>query len=247
MKELNIQPLIYGKMIAHAKKEKPNESCGLVQIFKGKQRYRECGNVAQNPHHDFLIDPKEYAQHEDQGSIIAIVHSHVLGSTDLSEADRLMCNQTNVPWIIVNPDTNLCEIHYPQENYHFPLEGREFHHGVIDCFTLVFDYYHQIGIQLKNMNREDEWWNIEPENNPNYYVKYFKEQGFFEIEMKDLRKHDGILMTLESKYGIPNHSAVYLGDNRIMHHVYDRLSGVDMYGGYYQKMSTHFLRHESLK
>jgi cell wall-associated NlpC family hydrolase len=44
---------------------------------------------------------------------------------------------------------------------------------------------------------------------------------------------------------VPNHGAVYLGDGRIGHHQQNRLSSIDIYGGYYQKMTSKILRFTS--
>ena len=56
---------------------------------------------------------------------------------------------------------------------------------------------------------------------------------------------DIILMNIESP--VPNHAAIYLGENVILHHVTNRLSSRDVYkwGGYYHKMTAKVLRHES--
>jgi cell wall-associated NlpC family hydrolase len=45
---------------------------------------------------------------------------------------------------------------------------------------------------------------------------------------------------------VPNHAAVYLGDGLILHHLQGRLSSRDVYGGYWQKVTTHALRHPLL-
>jgi cell wall-associated NlpC family hydrolase len=44
---------------------------------------------------------------------------------------------------------------------------------------------------------------------------------------------------------VPNHVAIYIGDNKILHHVQGRLSSRDVYGSYYQKVTAKILRHEN--
>ena len=44
---------------------------------------------------------------------------------------------------------------------------------------------------------------------------------------------------------LPNHAAIYLGDQQVLHHVQGRLSSRDVYGGYYGKSTACALRHES--
>jgi cell wall-associated NlpC family hydrolase len=51
------------------------------------------------------------------------------------------------------------------------------------------------------------------------------------------------LMQLSSS--LPNHAAIYLGDQMILHHSQGRLSSRDVYGGYYWKNTALVLRHES--
>jgi cell wall-associated NlpC family hydrolase len=50
-------------------------------------------------------------------------------------------------------------------------------------------------------------------------------------------------MQLESN--LPNHAAIYIGDQQILHHVQGRLSSRDVLGGYYIKSTAMVLRHES--
>ena len=61
--------------------------------------------------------------------------------------------------------------------------------------------------------------------------------------MEELQYGDAILMQLGAK--LPNHAAVYIGDQLILHHIQDRLSSRDVYGGYYVKSTAMVLRHES--
>ena len=44
---------------------------------------------------------------------------------------------------------------------------------------------------------------------------------------------------------VPNHGGIYIDGNMILHHVQDRLSSRDLYGGFYQKNTAKILKHES--
>ena len=68
-------------------------------------------------------------------------------------------------------------------------------------------------------------------------------KAFREIPVADVQPGDLILMQLSSP--LPNHAAIYLGDQLILHHVQQRLSSRDVYGGYYGKSTACALRHES--
>ena len=52
-----------------------------------------------------------------------------------------------------------------------------------------------------------------------------------------------VLMHLEAT--VPNHGGIYIDGNMILHHVQDRLSSRDLYGGFYQKNTAKILKHES--
>ena len=119
--------------------------------------------------------------------------------------------------------------------------GRSFHHGVLDCYSLARDYYRrEVGIEIPDMAREASWWL----KGQNLYVENFAAFGFVEIEPKDLRRHDALLMQVGSP--VINHAAVYIGDNMILQHCAGRLSSRDVYGGGWHRATRKALRHRSL-
>jgi cell wall-associated NlpC family hydrolase len=75
------------------------------------------------------------------------------------------------------------------------------------------------------------------------YVDNFATAGFAVVDPDDLRVGDVLLMQVHSE--VPNHAAIVLGDGLILHHLQGRLSSRDVYGGYWQKITTHTLRHQS--
>ncbi|NPI86981.1 hydrolase, partial [Escherichia coli] len=81
----------------------------------------------------------DWLQAEMQGEIVALVHSHPGGHPWLSEADRRLQVQSDLPWWLVCRG----EIHkFRCVPY---LTGRRFEHGVTDCYTLFRDAYHLAG------------------------------------------------------------------------------------------------------
>ena len=92
--------------LAHAKLDDPNETCGLVVIIKGKEKYFSCKNIADQPKDIFIIDPEDWAAAEDCGEITAIVHSHPTTSPQLSMADKVACEKTKLKWYVVQPNTH---------------------------------------------------------------------------------------------------------------------------------------------
>lgn len=222
----------------HAKAEMPKEACGLVIIFKGRQQYRPCRNLA-NGSDNFILDPKDYEKADQEGEIVAVIHSHPNMSAKPSQADLVACEASGLPWYIIGLPSEQWEYIEPS-GYIAPLVGRKWSHGVLDCYAIIRDWYKQErNIDLLNFERSDEWW----ERGENLYLDNFSKTGFRIIEQKDLQKGDVILMTINSS--VPNHGALYLGDGLILHHIHGRLSTREVFGGYYLKNTTHYLRYEN--
>lgn len=235
---MDINQSVLDAVRAHAAEQAPKECCGLIIVKRGKQTYVPCSNIANHGEDRFTIDPMEYADAEDQGEIMCVVHSHPFASPEPSDLDRLACAKSKLPWLIINHPVGHYVLLEP-DDYQPPLIGRQFFHGVLDCYTLVRDYYATHGIVLPDFERPDDWWNL----GQNLYVDNFEQAGFVRV-FDAPRPHDAFLMQIRSS--VPNHAAVYLGDELILHHLYHRLSSRDVYGGYWQKATTYHLRHRSL-
>lgn len=224
---------------AHAAREYPRESCGVVIIRKGRERYCPCRNVADGPEH-FHLHPADAAEAEEQGEVITIVHSHPNIAPQPSEADRVGCEESGVPWLIVNWPTGVVQQFEPS-GYVAPLVGRMFSLGVLDCYTLIQDYYaRELSIRLANVPRSGEWW----KRGEDLYRDHFAAIGFVKIDEAALRRHDLIVMQLGAD--IANHGGIYLGDGRMLHHPMGRLSGREVYGGYWRTIAVLWLRHRGL-
>jgi proteasome lid subunit RPN8/RPN11 len=227
------------EILAHAKAEDPREACGLITVVKGRKRYKPCKNLAITADEHFVLDPADFAAAEDMGEIVAVVHSHPSTQPVPSAADQLGCNNTGLPWIIVNPKTEAwggCE----PNDFELPYVGREFVFGICDCYSLVRDWYkREMGIVLDDFERRDRFW----ERGESLYLENYASQNFCRVPLEEMQYGDSILMHLSSP--LPNHAAIYLGDQLILHHVQGRLSSRDVYGGYYVKSTAMVLRHES--
>jgi len=221
----------------HAESVFPRECCGLVYVQRGKEHYKACENIATTPKDHFVMSPSDYAATEDKGQITCLVHSHCYEPPFPSEADKVNCEKTGIPWFIYALPTHQTHQFEPS-GYEAPLVGRVFSHGILDCYTLVRDYYKTIGIALPDYHRDNEWWL----HGETLYLDKFKEAGF--VEVTDMQANDGLLMQVASP--TPNHAAVYVGDNRIMQHFAGRLSSLDVWGGWYEKITVKILRHQSL-
>jgi proteasome lid subunit RPN8/RPN11 len=234
---MSISDTLLAAVCAHAEKESPRESCGLIVIRKGRRRYWPCKNLAAGAE-NFVLDPLDYAAAEDFGVIEMVVHSHPYLSPEPSKADMVGIEKSQLPWLIVNWPVGHYTITEPS-GFQMPLIGREFVPGVLDCLTLIQDYYYkELGIDLPDYEREDRWW----EKGQNLYLDLYQDCGFELVS--DLKAHDVLLMQVASP--VPNHGAVLLPNGNIIHHQSMRISSEDVYGGWYRKITTHHLRHRSL-
>ena len=205
--------------LSHAKIEDPKESVGLLLNIKGKERYYPCNNLSMSSYQCFILDPEDYVRADNTGEITAIIHSHPATPPTPSQADLVGCENSNLPWHIVNPKTEqwgYCE----PNGYKAPLLGREWVWGVTDCWSLVRDWYREEKqIELKDYQRS-----MTPEEflkNP-LFEEYATQTGFRELEPNEkLQEGDVLLMSI--LHPTLNHVAIFLGD-MVLHHLADRLS-----------------------
>lgn len=229
----------------HAAREYPREACGLIAVVRGKERYLPCRNIAESNHENFVLHHEDYAKAEDLGEILALVHSHPDAGNQPSQADRVQCAASGLPWYIVsvNAQGETSDIaRYEPEDYEAPLVGRQFAHGVLDCYTLIQDYYkRELNIVLPDFERADDWWN----KGDDLYMQHFADAGFAPIK-GTIRKHDVIIMQVRAP--VPNHAGVFIGDpDRMLHHMHGRLSTRDVYGGWFQEVTRIVVRHRGLQ
>ena len=86
--------------LSHAKASRPREACGLVVRVAGVDVYRECRNVAESDG-EFDLHSEDFAAAEDEGQIIAVVHSHPDGPARASDDDVAQCRASRLPWFVL--------------------------------------------------------------------------------------------------------------------------------------------------
>jgi len=230
--------LILQQIIAHAARGFPQEACGLILKTGYGYQVLECANISHEPEQSFLIDPLIYAAHADH--IAAVYHSHPNRSPEPSAADIASAERCNVPYLIISYPGEQIHTYTPKGILPAPYEGRDFVYGVMDCLSLVADYYrHELGVIINDGERKAwEWWL----NTDNLYafVNGFKAQGFAVVD--ELQPNDLVIMQLGGP--CPNHAAIYYGDSRILHHPRTGTpSRVEMYGQYWRQATHCYLRY----
>jgi proteasome lid subunit RPN8/RPN11 len=225
----------------------PNEACGLIVADGKKAIVRNCRNISERPREQFLIDPEDYIAAADMGEVIGVWHSHPDRPAQPSEADMAGCEQSELPWYITSVKAQEDGPHvvegpfvFEPSGFEAPYEERPYVFGVYDCYSLVRDYYlREFGISLANHRRVDNFWLM----GLDYFSDKFSDTGF--VRLIDIEPELGDLFIIQTHYSIPNHVAIYVGGDMILHHCKDRLSRKDIYGSsYWDKHTTIHLRHK---
>ncbi len=197
----------------HAQIEYPKEACGFIM----KDYYHAVQNRAEDPVKDFRISPEDFLPHRNE--IQAIVHSHA-DYPHLSKQDMLSQAASGYPWgVTLLKNQAVLGTYFWGDD--LPIQdfiGRTFVHGIYDCWALVRDYWRNEGHDIIDFPRENLWW----EKDPSMLEDGCQEAGFEFIDISQLQVGDVIFMKVLAD--VTNHSAIYLGEGLMMHHLYNRLS-----------------------
>ena len=226
--------------LIHAKDQDPNESCGLLLNVRGKERYHPCHNLSAQSDEYFILDPEDYIKGSNLGTITAIIHSHPDTPPVASQADKMSCEQTKLPWYIVNPKTETWGYYEPC-GYKAPLLGRPWVWAVTDCWSLIVDWYkEERGIELLDYERPTR---IEDFTDDPVFERYLPSRGFRLLKPDEpLMNGDVLAMSILGK-GL-NHVGIFL-DGDVLHHSADRLSCREPYNPWLLKCTGGRYRYDA--
>ena len=203
--------------IKHALKEYPKESVGVVLYGK----YQALKNHSEKPNEEFTVPVGErYPQGVD-----ALLHSHPKGNPEPTALDMRTQESMDVPWGIIpifqdgataGPITWLNDTLCDEP----PLLGRDFMHGISDCYALVRDYYWQEKEMTLPVYPRSIGWQDRGEDLLS--INEFMRFGFERVLHNDIEPGDIILFKIRSK--LNNHCGVYVGNDLLLHHLHNRLS-----------------------
>ena len=224
----------------HADKQAPKESCGLLAIIKGKETYWPCENLSESPDEFFVIDPDNWADCEDQGELIGIIHSHPYGSALPSEADKASCEHLGLPFYIYSVEQKNW-IDFEPSGYTSGLYGRTWIWGKHDCWSLITDYFlskKQINLKFWQRPKSIKTFCEDP-----YFEKVLTGSGFKEVSKDNIINDDVLLMQGPDEK--LNHVALYIGDQTILHHNIRQLSCRELYDLRYIEATKKVYRYEA--
>lgn len=221
----------------HAAADYPREACGLVVRIDGAEVYWPCRNMAADGD-EFQAAPDDMIAPEDMGGeVVAVVHSHPDQTTPRpSPADIQACDSGGIDWHVIGWPSGKWATVTPRAR--IPrLAGRQFVHGVTDCYSVCRDWYRlERGVWLPDYTREDGWWDA----GQNLYLDLFRDAGFVEVDGPP-QPGDALLMQIRSP--VPNHAAIYLAGDRILHHLGGRLSCIEAWDGALRATTKKVLRY----
>lgn len=233
-----------------AKECYPAEACGVIVAGE----FIPCANVSTDKN-QFEIDPKDLARAEDKGEIQAYVHSHPDGTAYASQADLVQLEHHDKAWVICGYPEGDFKVYLPT-GYKAPLIGRDYYHGLLDCYTIVKDFYsRELGIVLPDFERKDRWW--EDKSHSSLYLENYEKAGGVEVDIDTLQYGDVLLCRVGRTEHV-NHAVIWLGDNAelksektepcvgsslILHHPYGRKSCREIYGKQWQEQTVKVVRY----
>lgn len=252
-------------ILKHAEQGYPNEICGVVVLTETGEQYVRCVNIAESTTDDFNMCPDSYADAEELGTVVGIVHSHPDSTTRPSSHDIAVMSRNYEVQLIVDPQSAPVPWHivsWPEGDYRqiipevtTSLLDKPFVHGVWDCWATCEAYYKKYhGIEFPHYERKDRWW--EEKETTSFYEEFHEAAGFYEVS--EPQPGDMIVMQIGRSYH-PNHAGIYLGElsefegrplfgsTLMLHHMYDKKSDVIVYGGQWQQRTRMILRHREVK
>jgi len=230
----------------HALENRSKECCGVVLEKERELKTFRCTNVSEKADKHFSIRPLDYVLAADEGNIKAVYHSHNSNNDQFSPNDMLNSKSHNLPFILYCSKKDSFSFFDPKKSKTF-LYDRIFKIGESDCYTVIKEYYKNLGVDLSGENKlGDDWHKKNPEliqelfdlnkNNPDLPI----------IELSpstSLIKHDVIVFEFVKGRG-PNHVAVFLGDGNIMHHPRNKYLCIEPLNKSLTKTICKIYRHE---
>jgi cell wall-associated NlpC family hydrolase len=121
------------------------------------------------------------------------------------------------------------------------LLGKPHVFGGPDCFSLGIDFfYDNFGIKIRNYARPQNW----DADKVDLINNAWEREGFEPVHNWDLRKlRPGDVLVMAVGASTANHFAIYVGENKIIHHLIYQLSKEEVLRDRWRNSTLYVLRH----
>jgi proteasome lid subunit RPN8/RPN11 len=246
--EIEITQEFRKAFIEHMMSDEPNEVCGLLTLSNG---YVPVENVAENRVKDFAMTPEDSLRVVSDPDVIAYCHTHPGGLMCASKSDMEVQIQIGKPMIIAARHYQTRHVEIFQVGDHLldmPLEGVPFRYNSYDCFEEIRRYmWQKRSVKLKSLPRDMYFWMTEGGIAQNPINTLHQEWGFTRFNPEAIEPGIGDVLIYQTDGAkVPNHCAIYVGNNCILHHRAGKKSGISPMT-FYQSAGylRYWLRHES--
>ena len=233
---------------SHALNEKPQECCGLILKTSSDTITYPCRNSSEEPKSHFSIHPGDYARGARKGNVEAIYHSHNSDNENFSTNDKFHSSSHELNYVLYNTVKDSFSLFDYKKNKTL-FYNRIFEIGKSDCYTIIKEYYANLGIKLEGENTfGNDWYKKNPHVVGELFALNKKNPELPIMDLKPfvpLKEHDVIVFEFV-KGGGPNHVAGYLGDGTMIHHPRNKYPCIENLNQIYRRKIYKIYRHKDL-
>jgi cell wall-associated NlpC family hydrolase len=124
------------------------------------------------------------------------------------------------------------------------LLGRPYVPGEVHCYKLLRDFYRDnFGIEAGNYALPNDW----NADELNLIEMIWEREGMIKVEdwtIRNLRPGDVLCLAVNSKN--PNHFAIYVGGNKLIHHAFGKFSCEETMRDFWRMATCFVLRHPAV-
>ncbi len=207
---------------AHASETLQEECCGLIVSGIGGSVAIRCRNEALDKEHSFKIPPLDYLRASKEGKIIASYHSHPGGDqAKFSEFDKQSSHNLKLSYILYSVEKDAFLEYDPSLEYNNYI-GKSYQWGQDDCFSLLRLFYKkEFNIDIPDFlsgRTEDKSIRGVPAPSILLVEETAGKSGWEKLlNYKDAKKYDCLCFDFDRR-GVTSHTAIYLGNELVLHH-----------------------------
>ncbi|WP_157975353.1 NlpC/P60 family protein [Photorhabdus sp. CRCIA-P01] len=148
------------------------------------------------------------------GTVAYAILGRMKDNSECKEREQRYCNELQLPVLSLSYESKTMSFIFPDNE--MDLVGRPFIQEKFNCYTLIQDFYKQkYDIKLNDYQKS--------ERDDDIFLNNIEREGFYSISKRELIEGDVILMQINGPTA--NHTAIYLGEDKILNHMGNRPSG----------------------